>query len=168
MSEFYFDSGDAKQFLSPDVYFVGVHYAGCDNQLSRFVQKSIWTNGWLDDTPEASETNNRIKQYEVRTLNIRKGDVLVAKRLNGKGADKMTALAVGIVIGRRSESTVRVAWTLPEIKHIIPLLEVGTISVEYTLDEVSEHSDSTMRDYVEKARSKFLRLNTNIEEKLYY
>jgi hypothetical protein len=169
MSRFYFDYLDAKRFLDPLVYFVGVHDLAGESHLSKYVRKSCWTNLRLEDEPETSETNSRVKTYETRTKGLEKGDVLVAKRRNGKASDKLTALAVGIVVGRRSEGTVSVAWVLPNITHEIPAMGMfGTISSSFVLGGIKDRAGKEMLEYVEKARRKFLRLNMNIEEKLYY
>lgn len=164
MAEFFFDSKDVQNFLTPKIWFVGVHYGGNDSQLQKFINHSIWKNGWFD-TDEGVD-NARVDLYKERTRDIAKGDILVAKRLNGKGADTMTVLALGIVVGRRARDTIQVAWTLPHINLITPLKEVGTISAFCTLEDLSFSPPLAAR--VVKARTKFLRLNLSIDKRLYF
>jgi hypothetical protein len=75
----------------------------------------------------------------------------------------MRLLAAGIVLGRNTDKTVRVAWVRPQLDVHVPLHTVGTISPGYRLADLSEPA----RKEADKARSRFLRHNLAIEDRWY-
>lgn len=173
---YHFDNADARRFLDLRVYFAGAKYGSVDCQLARFIEQGIWTNGWIDcGEPEVEITNgvatvvkNRnVNRYAQRTAELDKGHLILIKRLNGfvaKGCDaSMRLMAAGVVVGRKDAGTLRVAWVLPTLDEEVPLVEVGTISGGQTFDNLS----SRVQIIVEKVRSKFLRLNLNIQDRYY-
>lgn len=156
----HFDAADASRFLNPYVFYVGASYGGSECQLSRFIQHGIWENGYIKCPHPTSSTD----LFERYMEDMTKGDIILVKRLNGKGATTMRILAVGIVLGKNIDKTVRVAWVIPQLDLIVPLITVGTISPCYAL---SSSIVDPVRSVIEKARSKFLRLNLKIEDRWY-
>jgi len=156
----HFDAADASRLLNPSVFYVGASYGGSECQLSRFIQNGIWENGYIKD-PQPSAATSLYEQYmDIMS----KGDILLVKRLNGKASNTMRIMAIGIVLGKNIDKTVRVAWVMPQLDIVVPLVTVGTISPSYPLSSVLV---DTVRDKIEKARSKFLRLNLKIEDRWY-
>jgi hypothetical protein len=160
MSLHHFDAADASRFLNPSVFYVGASYGGCDCQLIRFIQDEIWENGYIK-CPKSTSTTDLFEQY-METMN--KGDILLVKRLNGKASTTMRIMAVGIVLGKNIDKTVRVAWVMPQVDLVVPLITVGTVSPGYSL---SQAINDPVRDTIEKARIKFLRLNLHVEDRKY-
>jgi hypothetical protein len=160
MSLHHFDAADASRFLNPSVFYVGASYGGCDCQLIRFIQDEIWENGYIK-CPKSTSTTDLFEQY-MKTMT--KGDILLVKRLNGKAATTMRIMAVGIVLGKNIDKTVRIAWVMPQVDLVVPLITVGTVSPGYSL---SQAINDPVRDTIEKARIKFLRLNLHIEDRKY-
>ena len=92
-----------------------------------------------------------------------KGDVLMVKRLNGKGSKTMRILAIGIVLGKNFDKTIRVAWVMQDLSLEVPLACVGTISAPLAISNLAPE----LEDKVQKARSKFLRLHLRIADHHY-
>jgi hypothetical protein len=141
------------------VHLVGVHYSGCDNMLQAFVDQSIWTNGYAEHGDKAD--NPMVQRYNQRTKDIQQGDYLVAKRMCGRGSPDMAILAIGIVLARRNDATVYVAW-MEQFEHPIsvPLKEVGTISAVYDGRELDKSLGSiALTPLLKRARDKFLAEN---------
>jgi len=160
MSLHHFDAADASRFLNPSVFYVGASYGGCECQLVRFIQEGIWENGYIK-CPQPTSTTDLYEQY-MDTMT--KGDVLLVKRLNGKASTTMRIMAIGIVLGKNIDKTIRVAWVMPQVDLVVPLITVGTVSPSYSL---SQSINDPVRDKIEKARIKFLRLNLRIEDRKY-
>jgi len=155
----HFDAADASRFLNPSIFYVGASFGGSECQLPRFIQNGIWENGYIK-CPHPSSSTDLFERYMEE---MSKGDIILVKRLNGKGATTMRILAVGIVLGKNIDKTVRVAWVMPQLDLVVPLVTVGTISPRYSLSSIVD----PVRGVIEKARSKFLRLNLKIEDRWY-
>jgi hypothetical protein len=165
MSFHFFDSMDALQFLNPKIYYVGACFNRSICQLERFFNESMWENGFIDYLKEnPSERTDKMTDYEKYMDGVRKGDVFLAKRLNGVGATTMRILAIGIVLGKNYNRTIRVAWVMQDLSLEVPLAWIGTISPGY---DISEILDKVLVDKLNKARAKFLRLNLQIKDQYY-
>jgi len=151
-----FDTADTLRFLNPKAFYVGATFDAC--QLSKFIKESIWEYGYYD----SDHTSIKTDKYEEYVADITKGDTLIVKRLNGKAQTTMRILAIGIVLGRNFDKTIRVAW-VKQLDIDVPLHTVGTISPGYRLTELPD----AIKKEVEKARAKFLRLNLQIEDQWY-
>jgi len=164
MSQFYFDQFNVSNFLNPDIFFVGAHFDGKDSHMNEFINNSTWKMA-LDKDDDGKET-----QTSKWLSNVGKGDVLIAKRLNGKVAGTMTTLAIGIVIGLKAGGTLNVAWVLPEYFQTLPVNGcLGAISAPYKMRVLKQLGKDweDLVDDVKKAQIKFLRLNLQIEKRIY-
>lgn len=141
-------------------WFVGCHYGGSDNQLPTFIDASIWTNGFIEYNCNAD--NPRVQLFAQRTSEMKAGDFIIAKRMNGRGASTMTIMAIGVVVGRKSASTMYVAWVMPNMQFETPLMEVGTLSACYSGKELP-----LLFPYLEMVRDKFLSENLTVLLKRY-
>jgi len=156
----HFDTLDAIRFLRPKAFYVGACYGGNECQLSRFIKEQIWENGYVASGDYVSTAT---KQFEKYMEDMSKGDILLVKRLNGKGTSTMRIMAIGIVLGKNYDGTIRVHWVMTSLDLEVPLHTVGTISPGYSLSELPE----ILQTKVDKARAKFLRLNLRIENHYY-
>jgi hypothetical protein len=146
------------------VSFAGYHHRATDNMMPEFISSSTWTNGWAESGCIAD--NTRVELFNERTRLLQPGDFLITKKLNGRGANTMTLLAIGIVIGRKNDATVYVAWVLPRLELVVPLKEVGTISCQYTLEDIRAQLP-TLVQHLELARDIFLSTNLSTVPRTY-
>jgi hypothetical protein len=167
MPKHHFDAADAQQFLNPNVFYVGACFdADSTNcQRDRFFRDHIWENGFIDYIKQnPSERTTSTDNYEKYMDSVKKGDIFAIKRLNGKAATTMRILAIGIVLGKNFDRTIRVAWVMQDLDLEVPLAFIGTISPGYELNSLPSKE---LVDRINKARAKFLRLNFNIKEQYY-
>ena len=167
MPTHHFDAADALQFLNPNVFYVGACFdadrANC--QRARFFKDHIWENGFIDYLKQnPSERTTATDNYEQYMEAIKKGDILLIKRLNGKGATTMRILAIGVVLGKNFDQTIRVAWVMQDMNLEVPLHTIGTISPGYSLASLPS---ADLIEKINKARAKFLRLNLDITDRYY-
>jgi hypothetical protein len=156
--------------LSFNFYYVGATQDDVSVQ-STFVDKGIWTCFW-DDSNVGDNKNALL--YQKRALEIKRGDLLIIKKLNGRAQTDMTITAIGVVVGRKNDSTVYVEWVLPDLNFVYKLKIVGTIS-EYKVynkpggaDELyksSELLDWKLFDLMFKAVCRFIRLNLDVKRR---
>ena len=71
----------------------------------------FWENGFFKSNHVSTVTKN----YENYVDLVAKGDIFVVKRLNGKANSTMRILAIGIVLGKNFDRTIRVAWVMQNI-----------------------------------------------------
>ena len=160
----FFDAGDTLRFLNPKFFYVGASYDRQHCQLGRFFDAGVWENGfikWIEENPSARTSATDL--YERYMQQIEKGDILLVKRLNGQGSQNMRVLAIGVVLGKNFDKTVRVAWVIQDLNIEVPLQCIGTISPPYA----SEMLPDVLKTWITKAQSKFLRLNLKIEDRYY-
>ena len=153
MSRYMFNAQDGLRFLRPKYFYVGAMYDGTEDQLPRFVSEGIWENGH----------QNGVKKYNLRYCSIQKGDVLLVKRMLGKGKSEMRILAIGIVVGKDPHDAwrLRVEWSIPELAVKTPFHEPSTISA------AQDNIPNPLMKYADKARGIFLRANLNIQQTFY-
>ena len=163
MPTHHFDAADTSRFLTPFCFYVGASFDANECQLDRFFRERIWENGfikYLQLHPE--ERSSVTDQYERHMEKISKGDILIVKRLNGKGSTTMRILAIGIVLGKNFDRTIRVAWVMQVLSLEVPLACIGTLSPVAISSLAPE-----LEAIVQKARVKFLRLHLKIDDHYY-
>jgi len=162
MPTHHFDAADAARFLNPQHFYVGASFDSTECQLERFFQERIWENGFIKHLKKhPEERTSGTDQYEKTMEKIAKGDTLIVKRLNGKGATTMRVLAIGIVLGKNFDQTLRVAWVMQDLNLEVPLSCIGTLSSPLA------YLPADLADKVQKARAKFLRLHLTIKDRYY-
>lgn len=159
---FIWEQSICANFLEPSVYFVGATFEGNQDQLPRFVTTGVWENGWAEEKPILT----------ARVVAIRAGDVLVVKRLLGKGSNKMAILALGVVVGRNPRSTTQVSveWVLPEVNTEVAVELNEATPIQTDLDTVGTISPRreigalppNVQKLVKLCQTRFLRMNLSI------
>lgn len=157
-----FEKQDIENLLNPNCFYVGATFTEdvkqhkeYKDQLGRFIDDGIWENGW----------GSEVYLFKTRSDSIKKGDVLIVKRLLGKASPDMRVLAMGVVVGQDyNPNKVRVEWTMPRLEEIVPLNgAVGTITKGKKIQDL----DLKLRDLVDKCRCRFLRWNLDIQHRNY-
>lgn len=151
-----FNSNDTENLLNPRFVFVGAHWVDKDgnfvNKMPDFYNRGVWELGW---GREKEKLNGYIDE-------IKRGDVLVVKKLNGKAQDTMKIIAIGVVVGfpqvhNEARTVLYVAWTMPNVDLDVPLQLVGTINKpKYAKDfraEVSRTFNEIGNDEAVKQKS---------------
>lgn len=153
-----FDSNDIQNLLSPSIYFVGAAFGGSEDVLPEFLNKGIWVNGWALNPEDAKFQASVV--HGRRTETIKKGDIILIKRLNGQGSSTMRVLAAGIVVGHLYPKQLgcQVFWSMPDIEITTNLKEVGTISTPLKISDLED----PIKVLVEKTRVRFLKMNLRI------
>ena len=153
-----FNSNDVNNLLNPNFAFVGVHWRNeikqdFVNKMPEFYNCGIWENGYGRDKDNLNTYIDLIKR----------GDILMVKRLNGKGQETMKVLAMGIVVGfpllyNVERTMAYVAWTLPNLDLDIPLKLVGTMNKPVTLKIIESWISNTSEDANVRAYQELFRL----------
>lgn len=162
LHHFQFDLADAKNFLNPSIYFVGATWDGGEvEKLPDFIDRGVWVNGY-------GEENTLFLQ---RVMDVKRGDILVIKRLLGVGQGRIKILAMGVVVGfsHRRES-IYVAWTLPDLDFEVPFQGIDgvkTISASHTINDFRDDGHEPLRKAIINCRAKFLRMNLEVKPRSY-
>lgn len=159
---FIWEQSVCANFLEPAIYFVGATFEGTQDQLPRFVGEGVWENGWAEEKPILT----------ARVVGITAGDILIVKRLLGKGSNKMAILALGVVVGRipRSTTQVSVEWVLPEVNTEVAVELNEATPIQTDLDTVGTISPRrelgalppNVQKLVKLCQIRFLRMNLSI------
>lgn len=116
-------------------YVVGASYGGNESQLERFIEHGIWALGWNGDDAPA--------QY-APLMEMKRGDFIAVKRMNGRGASDVTILARGVVRGVITEAkeekrfVCTVDWFETNVDKVVPAKHRGifqSVAGPFVLDD---------------------------------
>lgn len=122
--------------LRPKYWVVGANWEG-DDQAPAFYRRGYWEMGWSDaEQPK----------YVSRRTQIGAGDRIAVKRMDGRGADTISILALGLVKEVGADGRVYIDWLITGLDRSVPARGCfGTIHGPFEDPRDTDWIDATFR-----------------------